>query len=220
MYYWKRSSPAGCISPSEASPNYEQQRIPPHGKYTAGRSFLLDSTVWLLTPEQHSPALLELFLPCIPSVPRHSEPVPLLGPVPPQAGGRSPSLPAGDCLAAAHAAPSQASPFRPSGLKQPSSLHPLLFPPYLQTHSINLSLASSWMSDEEQPFLVFTAKFNPCFLCLVFLNQLCPSLSVFPSCDLSPRASAVPVKSWFASVLSVQILPVYFLYFWHYFWRN
>lgn len=189
--------------------------MPPHGKYPVGRSFLLDSTVWLLAPEQHSAVLLEPFLPYIPSVPRHSEPVPLLGTVPPQAGGGSPSLPVGNCLAAAHTAPSRASPVRPSGLKRPS-LHRLLFP-VLQTHSINLSFASSSMSDEEQPFLVFTAKFNPCFLCLVFLNQLCPSLSVSPSCDLSPRVSAVPVKSWFASALSVQILPVYFLYFWHYF---
>lgn len=100
----------------------------------------------------------------------------------------------------------------------------LTTPPFvficLQSHSINLPLASSWMSDEEQPFLVFVTKFNPCFLCSVFLNQPCPSISIFPSCNLSPTVSMVPVKSWFASVLSIQILPVYFLYFWHDFWRN
>lgn len=92
---------------------------------------------------------------------------------------------------------------------------PSSFPSLSPAHSINFPLASFPTSDEEQPFLVFAAKFNPCFLRLVFLTQPCPSLSVFPSCDLSPRVSAVPIKSWFASVLSVQILPVYFLYFWH-----
>lgn len=75
-------------SPSEASSGCEQQRIPPHGKYTAGCSSPLDSTVRLLAPEQHPPVPLDPFLLYVPGVPRHTEPVPLSGTVPLQPGGK------------------------------------------------------------------------------------------------------------------------------------
>lgn len=135
-----------------------------------------------------------------------------LGDRPHQVAGRwSPSPPVGDRLGAAYVVPSQNLLSDQQGCNNPP-LDTLLFSLFicLQT-SINLPLASSQTSDEEQPFLVFTAKFNPCFLCLVLLNLPCPSRPVFPSCGLSPRVSVVPFKSWFASVLSLQIFPVYFL---------
>lgn len=60
IYYWKHSSPAGCISPSEASPSSEHQRIPPHGKHTAGHTLPLDSIIQLLAPEQPEHKLVPL----------------------------------------------------------------------------------------------------------------------------------------------------------------
>lgn len=75
-------------SPSEASSGCEQQRIPPHGKYTTGCSSPLDCPVRPLAPEQHPPVPLDPFLLYVPVVPRHTEPVPLAGTGPLQPGGK------------------------------------------------------------------------------------------------------------------------------------
>lgn len=57
-------------SPSEASSGCEQQRLPPHGKYTTGCSSPLDCPVRPLAAEQHPPGAFGSFSAVCPRCPQ------------------------------------------------------------------------------------------------------------------------------------------------------